>query len=657
MELVISVVILLVFAVTVGKLSSRLLGVRLGKVRGVVAGILGWFVGVLAAVLIVGDRPVEGGYRLDVDGTAETLAFIAIITFFGVLAAMPIAIALELLTRSERPVGRRKRRPWLRPVKSVKAAFTPYGRLREVIGHARRANLLHLRFASRTALESPDLSRRLKTVLEDSGGMLVKFGQIASTRTDILPRALTDELSSLRGDVRPVPAEGVRQVLEAELGEPVESAFASFDFTPLAAASIGQTHRATLVDGTPVVVKIQRPGIADIVARDAAVLRLAARQVERRVSAARSLGLRALCEELIVGIQAELDYQAEASVGTRLRDQRAHDVGIAVPKVYPTLSTDRVLVMEEVRGAPIAVSEEKPPPVPGPELARRLLASFLAQILDDGLFHADPHPGNLLMDAEGTIWMLDFGSVGQLDSVALSGLRSVALGIATNDPGVLARATRELSGNDVSVDLRSLETDLAGSLAQLDAGGGVDPRMLGQVLSVMHKHGMRAPSSITLLARALLTLEGTLKALSPTFSIATESTALIKDAGRSAFGTPKEMLQREALRSLPALRTLPEHAEALAGLARTGKLTIRTEHFSGADGTRVNGWVDQLVLGVLGGLGAIAAGLLLLAAASAPDHRLQEVLYILGFGGLIGASVLLLRSAARALRRDFGRLK
>ena len=655
MELIVAVLILLLFAVTVGKLSGRLLGVRLGKVRGIVAGILGWSVGILAAVAVLGEGGIDGtGYNLEVETTPEIITLIAVIVFFGVLAAMPIAIALELLTRRERPAGRRRRR-WLRPVKTVRAAFTPYGRLREVVGHARRANLLHLRFASRAALGSPELSQRLKTVLENSGGMLVKFGQIASTRTDILPGTLTDELSSLRGDVRPVPPDGVRQVLESELGEPVETAFSSFEWEPLAAASIGQTHRAVLKDGTPVVVKVQRPGIGEIVARDAAVLRLAARQVERRVSAARSLGLGALCEELISGIQAELDYLVEAGVGSRLRDQRAHDVGISVPRVYPALSTDRVLVMEEVKGKPISTVMASSP-VDRHELARRLLASFIGQILEDGLFHADPHPGNLLMDAEGTIWMLDFGSVGQLDSVALSGLRAVAVGIATRDAGVLARATRELSGNDLSVDLRSLETDLAGSLAQLDAGGGVDPKMLIQVLHVMQKHDMRVPSSITLLARALLTLEGTLTILEPTFSLAEESRTLIADAGNSPFGTPTEMLQREALRSLPALRTLPEHVEALAGLARAGNLTVKTDRYSGADGAKVNGWVDQLVLTVLGGFGAVASALLLLAGTSAGDDRLQTIIYILGFGGLTGTSVLLLRSAARALRRDSGRL-
>ncbi len=164
--------------------------------------------------------------------------------------------------------------------------------------------------------------------------MLVKLGQIASTRTDVLPDALTDELSNLQADVRPVPEQDVRAALEKALGEPVEQAFGSFDFEPLAAASIGQTHRAVLFDGTRVVVKVQRPGIDEVVARDAGVLRLAANQLERRVEFGREIHLSAFSDELIAGLEQELDYLHEASVGTRLRENRSGDVGIAVPQVY-----------------------------------------------------------------------------------------------------------------------------------------------------------------------------------------------------------------------------------------------------------------------------------------------------------------------------------
>ena len=249
---------------------------------------------------------------------------------------------------------------------------------------------------------TPEFARRLRLTLEDCGGMFVKFGQIASTRSDLLPEAITTELAQLQSAARPVPADEVRQVLEQELGASVEEDFASFDFEPLAAASIGQTHRAVLKTGEHVVVKVQRPGIEDIVHRDAAVLRMAAGFVERRVEAARVLGVKRLAEELITSLEKELDYGAEAASGIAFLEHLEDDDGIAAPKVYQSLSTRRVLVMEEIRGVTVADHAAiEAAPDPANVLASRLLQSFLDQVLRDGLYHADPHPGNIFVDPDG----------------------------------------------------------------------------------------------------------------------------------------------------------------------------------------------------------------------------------------------------------------
>ncbi len=402
MSVFLTVPLLVLFVVIVGKLTGRVLGIRLGHWRGAFVGLVGWFGGLLAAAYTIGHHAPGGGRVIETSSLGEWLQAAVVVIIFGVLAAMPLAIALDLVTRSGRMRPARRRRRLLHPIRATRASLSPYGRLRELIANARRANLLHFRYASRAALESPDTARRLRGVLEESGGMLVKLGQIASTRTDVLPQALTDELSNLQADVRPVPEEGIRAVLENALSEPIEKTFGSFDFEPLAAASIGQTHRAVLFDGTRVVVKVQRPGIDVVVARDADVLRLAAGRLERHVEVAREVGLNGFCEELIAGLEEELDYLHEAAVGTQLRENRAEDVGISVPRVYPTLSTDRVLVMEEVMARSIAnAGTVDASPVPRPQLAERLLSSFLGQVLEDGLFHADPHPGNLMIDERG----------------------------------------------------------------------------------------------------------------------------------------------------------------------------------------------------------------------------------------------------------------
>jgi ubiquinone biosynthesis protein len=655
MTVLFDLVLLPFFVFLVGELCSRLLGIRLGLIHSAAVGFLGWVAGVAGAAAAIGHN-TSRGRALDLSGFDSYASALGVTVFFGVLAAMPIAILLDLLT--QRTIHRpRHRLLWLiHPLHRIRLALAPYGRLREVVTNAKQANLLHWHYASRAALESPDLARKVREVLERSGGMLVKLGQIASTRGDILPQPMIDELANLRADVVPVDADGVRSVLETELGAPVDRAFKSLDWTPLAAASIGQTHRAVLHDGTHVVVKVQRPGVRDVVERDAAVLRLVARQLERRVEAARIIGLRSLCEELIAGLEEELDYHHEALVATRLRERRAADKGIAVPRVYPTLSTGRMLVMEEVEAKTIA--DEKAVetcPVARHDLAMNVLSSFIGQVLDDGFFHADPHPGNLLVDPEGTIWLLDFGSVGRLDSNALNGLRGIAIGIATNDAGVLARAARDLATSTKVVDLRALESELAAPLAELDESGGVSPEMIAHVLSVMTHHEMRPPASVTLLGRALVTLEGTLRVLEPDFSMADASKDLVRQH-RGAFGSPREILQREMLRVLPALRTLPEHAEAIASQLRGGSLTVRSERFAGGDREVVDRWVDRAVLAGIGGFAGIASALLLVAAAATDNNKVQTALWILGFTGMTLAAILLLRGAARALRRHATRL-
>src|SRR5262245_16505038 len=165
MEWLVGIVLLVLFVVTVGKLTGRLLGVRLGAWRGAVAGAIGWFVGAVAAAFTIGDVTTDGA-TLEVHGFEDWVAAVTVVIFFGVLAAMPVAIGLDLLTRGAPDRPRRRRRALLHPIRSTKAALAPYGRLREVVGHARRENLLHLRYASRAALQSSDLSRRVRAVLE-----------------------------------------------------------------------------------------------------------------------------------------------------------------------------------------------------------------------------------------------------------------------------------------------------------------------------------------------------------------------------------------------------------------------------------------------------------------------------------------------------------
>jgi ubiquinone biosynthesis protein len=572
---------------------------------------------------------------------------VPVTVFFGVLVALPVAIIVDLVTRG-RDHPRQRRSVLRHPIQATRSVLSPLGRFSELVGNARHENLLNVRYRSPSALASPDLARRIRLVLERSGGMFVKFGQIAATRTDLLPETLTTELSKLQSDVARIPPEEVSTMMVAELGEPVEQAFAAFETEPLAAASIGQTHRATLHDGSAVVVKVQRPGIDDVVRRDSAVLSFVSRRLDQRVESAHRMGIRELASELMTSIQAELDYGREAAAGTHLRESRAADPGVEIPAVYTTLSTGRLLVMDEVKGRPISdPAAIGASPVERPELARRLLASFLGQILQDGYYHADPHPGNVLIDADGTLWLLDFGAVGRIDPVTREALVGIALGFTLRDASLVARAVRHLVNDDL-IDMRQLERDLSILLGEVQAGG-ISPAAMGGVLDVMNRHDLRPPGAMLLLSRTLLTLEGTLRAIDPGFDLATEAERLVQRETSGDLGDPEEMLRKELIRVLPALRTLPEHAEAIASQLRSGRLVMRTERYAGGDKAVVEGWLNRILVAVAGGTGVIASGIVLAAGSLSPDRVVRDALWSLGFLGLTLATVLLMRTVAQAL--------
>jgi ubiquinone biosynthesis protein len=631
------------FIIVVGWFSSRLLGVHRGWGRSFVAGFFGWVFGVTIAALIE-DQSIKSTQQLD---DVLLLAF-----FFGVLISMFVGLILDVILKPQ--TRKRHRFRWLlHPVATIKRKVAPLGRFRQILGYARKRGLSH--YASASKLATPEFARRLRLTLEDCGGMFVKFGQIASTRTDLLPDVLTTELATLQSSARPVAPEEIREVVERELGATVEEEFAAFDFQPLAAASIGQTHRAMLKSGERVVVKVQRPGIEDIVHRDAAVLRLAASVIDRRIEAARQLGVKRLAEELITSLERELDYGAEAASGVAFLDHLEGKEGIAAPVVHQSLSTRRVLVMEEIDGVTVADHEAiESAPAPAAVLATRLLESFLDQVLHDGLYHADPHPGNIFVDRRGTLWFLDFGAVGRLSPIVLESLQEMAIGFQLNDPVVLARAGVHLAGGDEAGDSRALEADIGLVLSEGIGTGSFDPKAMTMMLDIMNRHGLEVPNAMTVLSRALLTLEGTLRTINPSFNIAHEATALLPEFGGEQSDMLQQQLEKEVVRALPSLRTLPGHLEAVATQLRSGRLTTRVERFSGGDRSVVDGWIDRVTFAGVGVVGMLSAALLLIAAAivGKSDQDFQSTLQVFGFFGIVVTAVIQMRVVAQILRRD-----
>ncbi len=331
--------------------------------------------------------------------------------------------------------------------------------LRYVIGRER---------VSRSALERyRRIAGEFGNLAVSMGGVLIKVGQFVSARVDVLPRAITDELAGLQDEVPPEKFEDIRAVIEAELGKPLEKAFAFFDSNVEAAASLGQVHRARLLTGENVVVKVQRPGITLIVATDLAAVHTVLGWIRNYEPIRRRVDLIALLDEFSHILYQELDYVQEAENAAQFAANFADDPGVYVPKTWPELGTRRVLILEDVRSIKIAdLAALQATGVDRREVARRLFNTYLQQWFEDGFFHADPHPGNLFIRPIGdaaerprpfVLTFVDFGMAGRIAPSVRAQLREFLIGLTTRDASRIVRAEAKLGFFLPGADLTLVE--------------------------------------------------------------------------------------------------------------------------------------------------------------------------------------------------------
>ncbi len=642
--------------------SRRLLGVPVGWPRSIlVAFVLTLFFSA-AVRLFLGAAGLDSPESVSRDPAAAVLVA-------GLSALWTFALGVAVLMACEImvPTGTLPNPfSWLR---SARTHSRQAGRYTEVVRIASRHGLaLGFRGLSRHARDREErTARALRQTLEEAGVTFVKLGQMLSTRSDLLPAAYIRELSRLQSEVQPEPWDRIREALDRELGKPALDVFSHVDHAPLAAASVAQVHTATLGPVGPdhtrrdVVLKIQRPSALEQVGLDISIIEQLARWLERTAPWARRLGAVALARGFAASLTEELDYRVEAE-NTRALAHAVRGEELRVPQVHEELSTERLLVMERVHGVPLGRAGEQLAalnPVARRSLARTLLRATIGQLTVDGVFHADLHPGNVLLCEDGRLALLDFGSVGRLESGSRRALASLLFAVDADDERLACDALLELLDPPTRLDERRLTRELGQLMVRFRGGFGPQggAALFGKLFTLVLDHGFAVPPQIAAAFRALAALEGTLRLLDPGFDVIAEARELGSEHLEQEF-TPERLkteLSRQALTLLPTLARLPRRVDRLADALEQGTLTARVRVLAD-DGDRgfLTRLFQQLIVAVLAAAATIGAVLLILDDSGPSLTASLSWHSFFGFTLLFAGFVLALRAVTLAFRGSAG---
>lgn len=495
----------------------------------------------------------------------------------------------------------------------------------------------------------PEPAKQLRQAFEELGPTFIKLGQILSTRPDLFPPTYIKEFSKLTDQISPIPYSQIQERLEKEFLKPLNELYESFDQQPIAAASIAQVHRAVLKsaesgDLQEVVVKVQRPGITELIESDIQILYFLAQSLEKLSKDLQLFNLIALVEEFQRSIHEELDFTLEArNIDSFNQMIESESSVLRVPRVIWPMTSSKVLTMSRVKGVTLSQLHEFPAHLNRKKLAESTVQFFLEGIFFHGLFHCDAHAGNLLIDTEGEggVGLVDFGMVGRLNGDLQEKLSRLFLALVTQDFESLAFTYTELAEFGRGFSVREFQSDLQHllgpninrPLAEVDVGS-----MMQESLVIAQKHRIRLPRDLISFFRAVVTLEHIGRTIDPEFNFLEFGSNFSKEIFKRQFSRKK--ITRELFRTFDSLRSLPSALRSLA---------MRLEHndlfpqFQGLEnGLRVLKRSNQLL-----SLAIVFFGLSLSATMLTiflPDHFLSLVLWILAGLCLIGGSILSLRS-------------
>ena len=632
----------------------RLLGLRLSPMRATIGGL----------VALACASPIITAIGSSIVKHNGSWSFLPAVWFviLGVAIALLIAMLVLVIFEALVPSGTMPGPLYLiRGLRKRTRRVRRYSQISRIL--VRRGMLPYLRGTRRSELRTHDgraqLAGSLRLALEDGEVTFIKLGQLLATRRDLLPAEFIDELSGLQDNAAHVPWLEVQQVLRSELGADVDDVFQSFDRTPLAAASIAQVHAATLSSGQRVVVKVRRPGIETVVAWDLDIVDRLAVRLQRSTRWGRGVGAVDLSNGFAQALREELDLRIEAQNMTTVAAAGAvnGDPGsVRIPKAHRSLCTANVLVMERLEGRALGQVGLTEQIGDRQELARTLFDTLLREVMIEGVFHADPHPGNVLLLTDGQLALLDFGSVGRIDAGLRGALQRLLLAVDRGDPAALQDALLEIVQRPDELDEPALERALGQFMAR-HVGPGIAPdaRMFTDLFRIVADHGLSVPPEIAGAFRALATIEGTLTQLAPGFDILARARRFTTDhlAEQLSPDALRKSATDELISLMPMLRRLPRRLDRISGSLERGQLGLNVRLLANQSDRRyLTGLVHQLVLTFLAAtLGVMAVLMLGLHGGPNVTHRVTLYAFI-GYCLLVFAGVLALRVLVLVFRPD-----
>ncbi len=653
----------LVNALILGFISRRLLGVPVGWPRTIIVSLLvSWTFG--GVVQLIGRIPgvelsiqTRGGDLTAEVNTVQTL----LLVLLGLAWAVALGLAALVILEAIVPTGSLPRPiPWLRGMPARWRRSRRYARIVTIATKHGLGGYLRGRGHVPAGETDSSVARSVREALADGGVTFVKLGQMLATRPDLIGPAFARELAQLQSDVPASPWPVVASAVESELGRPLPEVFATVDEVPLAAASVAQVHSGTLLDGTSVVLKVQRPEARAQVTADLDIVIRLATWLQRRTDWGRRLGILSLAKGFAASLDEELDYTVELSNHAAIDADLDPRDGVVVPHAYRELSTPRLIVMERISGKP--VSRAAPllatmDPALRQETAHRLLRTVLRQVLVTGVFHADLHQGNVVVDEAGRLALLDLGAVGRLDSGSRNALALLLRAVERRDSVAATDAVIDLLDRPEDLDDRAFERELGQLLQRFTgAGGGGSTGMFQALFSLVIRHHFAVPPQVAAALRALGALEGTLWSISPQVDLMTAAREEGRSVLASRFG-PSEVraaLEDQLVTLLPLLHRLPRRINAMSESLERGRSVVSVRILADErDRGFVTGVVQQLTTTLLAAACALG-GIVLLVADTGPFMLptlrlytfLGATLFFFGFVLAARALVLVFRRSA-----------